>query len=89
MNIGIGSQDLSGIQMMDSSVNIPQELIIRSLPLNVELIDLIKQQLSYNNQTTNTAAVEEERKQGLINQEKIDIKFELYHKKDQEDNYGD
>jgi len=31
-----------GIQMMDSSVNIPQELVIRSLPLNIELIQLIK-----------------------------------------------
>jgi hypothetical protein len=30
-------------QMMDTSVAIPEDLIIRSLPLNVELIELIRE----------------------------------------------
>jgi hypothetical protein len=31
-------------QMMDNSINIPVDLIIRSLPINVELIELIREQ---------------------------------------------
>ena len=31
-------------QMMDNSINIPVDLIIRSLPINVELLDLIREQ---------------------------------------------
>ena len=33
-------------QMMDNSINIPVDLIIRSLPLNVELLELIRDQKS-------------------------------------------
>jgi len=29
--------------MMDNSINIPADLIIRSLPINVELVELIKE----------------------------------------------
>lgn len=29
---------------MDNSINVPTELIIRSLPINVELVELIKEQ---------------------------------------------
>lgn len=34
-----------GIPLMDSSVNIPPELVLRSLPLNVELIQLIQKSM--------------------------------------------
>jgi len=37
-------------QMMDNSINIPVELIIRSLPINVELLEVIREQ---NNNTNN------------------------------------
>jgi hypothetical protein len=30
-------------QMMDNSVRVPEDLIIRSLPLNVELLELIRE----------------------------------------------
>jgi hypothetical protein len=29
--------------MMDYSINIPEDLIIRSIPINVELIELIRE----------------------------------------------
>jgi len=32
--------------MMDNSINIPADLIIRSLPVNVELIELIREEKS-------------------------------------------
>ena len=38
--------------MMDQSINIPEELIIRSIPINVELIELIREQKSKETQKT-------------------------------------
>jgi len=35
-------KDLQELNLMDNSVSIPNSLIIRSLPVNVELLDLLK-----------------------------------------------
>ena len=32
----------SNLQLMDHSISIPDSLVLRSLPINVELVDLIK-----------------------------------------------
>jgi|LauGreDrversion4_2_1035121.scaffolds.fasta_scaffold70009_2 hypothetical protein len=36
-------------QMMDNSINIPADLIIRSLPINIELLELIRDKKNREN----------------------------------------
>ena len=39
-------RQIAGRELMDNSILVPEDLIIRSLPVNVELIELIREKQS-------------------------------------------
>lgn len=44
-------RQIAGREMMDNSILVPEDLIIRSLPVNVELIELIREKQSKESQS--------------------------------------
>jgi hypothetical protein len=51
INTNQASQQIFGgtVQLMDQSISIPVSLVLRSLPINVELLELLRSPLDFSN----------------------------------------